>query len=110
ALARITDSLVANQPTELAKVKSIYYWVINNIKYVAFEDGMQGYIPRQADSICMKRYGDCKDMASIITAMLSVAKIPSYLTWIGTRDIPYSYDDVPLPMADNHMIATYMDN
>ncbi len=44
-------------------------------------------------------------MASIISFMLKQAGIPSYLCWIGTRDLPYSYHDIPLPSVDNHMIA-----
>jgi hypothetical protein len=32
--------------------------------------------------------------------------LPAKLTWVGTRDIPYRYDQVPTPLVDNHMIAT----
>ena len=42
--------------------------------------------------------------------MLSYAGIKSYLTWIGTRHLPYTYEDLPLPAADNHMIDTYIAN
>lgn len=27
------------------------------------------------------------------------------MTWIGTREIPYDYTEVPLPIVDNHMIC-----
>jgi hypothetical protein len=37
--------------------------------------------------------------------MLNHAKVPAYIVWIGTRDIPYDYTEVPLPITDNHMIA-----
>ena len=30
-----------------------------------------------------------------------------YIAWIGTRDIPYSYNELPTPAVDNHMIALY---
>lgn len=75
---------------------------------MAFEDGLGGFIPREAKTICDRQYGDCKDMANITTTMLKMAGIPAYLTWIGTRSIPYRYAEVPCPMADNHMICTYM--
>ena len=54
--------------------------------------------------------GDCKDMASTITGLLEYAGINSYLTWIGTNDIPYTYEELPTPNVDNHMIATYIDD
>jgi len=77
-----------------------------NIRYVAFENGLEGFRPRQAAEVCSKRYGDCKDMSSIITQMLRIAGIKAYYTWIGTRSLPYDYSDVPLPIVDNHMIST----
>ena len=39
--------------------------------------------------------------------MLKIAGIKGYLTWIGTRDIPYNYTELPTPFTDNHMILTY---
>jgi len=30
-----------------------------------------------------------------------------HIAWIGTRDIPYSYNELPTPAVDNHMIALY---
>jgi hypothetical protein len=106
-LNNIVDSLTNGLTNPEEKVKAIYYWVQNNIKYIAFEEGMGGYIPRQAAAVCKKRYGDCKDMANTINEMLNIAGVESHLTWIGTRDIPYTYEHVPLPASDNHMIVTY---
>lgn len=108
-LKHITDSLVAGTNSEIEKVNKIFYWVQDNISYVAFEDGLGGFIPRDAGLVCTRKFGDCKDMASIIHEMLRMAGVPSFLTWIGSRDIPYNYNDVPTPSVDNHMIATYRD-
>lgn len=107
-LKHVVDSLVSGITDEQEKVKKIFYWVQDNIKYVAFEDGLGGFVPREAPMICSRRYGDCKDMASITTTMLNMAGVPAYLTWIGTRSIPYRYTEVPSPMCDNHMICTYI--
>jgi hypothetical protein len=104
-LKTITDSLVNHAPTDEAKARNIYSWVQQHIKYVAFENGMEGFIPRDANLVCSRRYGDCKDMASILTKMLQYAGVPAYFTWIGTRSLPYDYSELPLPIVDNHMIA-----
>lgn len=104
-LKMITDSICANKKTDWQKAQSIYQWVQNNVKYVAFEDGLEGFVPRQAADVYSKRYGDCKDMASILTAMLKLSGLEAYFTWIGTRSIPYTYTEVPLPVTDNHMIS-----
>ncbi len=105
-IQKLADSLTNGISDERAKAKNIYKWVQKNIKYVAFEDGMEGFIPRQANLVCTRRFGDCKDMSSLLTALLKAAGLEAYYTWIGTRDIPYKYQEVPLPITDNHMITT----
>lgn len=105
-LKRVTDSLTAHAKTPEEKARSIYAWVQHSIKYVAFEDGLEGFVPRDANLVCTRRFGDCKDMASILTQMMKAAGVTSYFTWIGTRDLPYAFTQTPLPMVSNHMICT----
>ncbi|NQX90780.1 MAG: hypothetical protein HRT74_01305 [Flavobacteriales bacterium] len=93
--------------TDLEKVQSIYRWTQDNIKYIAFEKGLGGFIPRSGAVVCEKRYGDCKDMASIIHEMTSLVGVETSLVWIGSRDIPYTYEELSTPSVDNHMIAAY---
>lgn len=108
-LKKIVTILTQNKKTDLEKVKAIYYWVQENIKYIAFEYALGGFIPREANDVFNKKYGDCKDNSSILYKMLDIAGLTGNLTWIGTRSIPYKYNDVPTPAVDNHMILTYMD-
>jgi transglutaminase-like putative cysteine protease len=107
-LINVVNRLKEPGDTEKDVVRKIFYWVQDNIRYIAFEDGMRGLIPHNGSYVCDKRYGDCKDMASLIVNMLELAGIKGYYTWIGTRDIPYRYSEFPSPMVDNHMIATYI--
>ena len=103
----IVDSIKAKVSGEEEIVKGIFYWVQDNIRYIAFEAGMGGFIPRPANQVCSKKFGDCKDMAHIIKAMMEYAGIPGHLCWIGTRSKGYTYSELPLPYCDNHMIAAY---
>ena len=108
ALKAITLKITENLTNDDDKIKSIFYWVKDNIKYIAFENGYEGFIPREASLIYERKFGDCKDMASIITAMAKYANVKNvYISWIGTRDIPYSYNELATPAVDNHMIALY---
>lgn len=108
-LKKIVTILTKDKKTDLEKVKAIYYWVQENIKYIAFEYALGGFIPREANDVFNKKYGDCKDNSSILYKMLDVAGLKGNLTWIGTRSIPYKYDEVPTPAVDNHMILTYLE-
>ncbi|WP_247672720.1 DUF3857 domain-containing protein [Aquimarina sp. MMG016] len=108
-LKKIVKTLTQDKKTNLEKVKAIYYWVQENIKYIAFEYALGGFVPRQANDVFNKKYGDCKDNSSILQEMLEIAGLSGNLTWIGTRSIPYKYNEVPTPAVDNHMILAYMD-
>jgi hypothetical protein len=109
-IKQITDSITKDIHSDFDKLKSIYYWVQDNIKYIAFEHGMEGIVPREPQKVMAKRYGDCKDMAMLIHIMAKSAGVKAYPTWIGTRDIPYRYDQFPSMNVDNHMIITYLDS
>lgn len=106
-LVTLVEELTAGKEDDLEKVKAIYYWTQQNIKYIAFEYALGGFIPREANTVFRNKYGDCKDNSSILYQMLSLAGLKGNLTWIGTRTIPYTYSQVPTPLVDNHMILSY---
>ncbi len=108
-LKNIVAELTAPLTTDFEKVKAIYYWTQQNIKYIDFEYALGGFIPREANDVFNKKYGDCKDNSSILKEMLDIANIEGSLTWIGTRSIPYGYEEVPTPIVDNHMILSFND-
>ncbi len=87
------------------KIKAIYFWVQDNIRYVAYEDGLAGFQPKPCEEVFMKRYGDCKGMANLLKEMLEIAGFDARLSWLGTTIIPYDYD-VHCLASDNHMICT----
>lgn len=108
-IKKLADSLTVGCVSDFEKVEVLYYWVQKNIKYIAFEFGTGGFIPRKPDDILRNKYGDCKDKSSLLHELTRQAGVTTYFTWIGTRDIPYSYADVSSPVSDNHMILTYID-
>jgi transglutaminase-like putative cysteine protease len=110
-LKALSLEITKDKKTDSDKIKSIFYWVKENIKYIAFENGYEGFIPREATLVFQRKFGDCKDMASIISCMAKYANVSNVtLAWIGTRSIPYSYDELPTPAVDNHMIAVFKNN
>lgn len=110
SVKKIVDSITAGATSNLEKAKRIFYWVEDNITYVAYEDSLGGFTPRDAGLVCSRRFGDCKDMASTLVEMMQAAGLHACKTWIGTRDIAYTFQDVPSPMSTNHMICTYLEN
>lgn len=99
------NELVKDAKTEEDKIKKIYYWVQDNIRYIAFEDGIAGFKPDESHQVFEKRYGDCKGMANLIKQMLKSQGFDTRLTWIGTKHLNYNYE-IPSLIVDNHMICT----
>jgi transglutaminase-like putative cysteine protease len=99
------STLIAGKKTDEDKIRAIYYWVQDNIRYIAYEDGFSGYIPAKAQDVLSEKYGDCKGMANLLTEMLKQAGYNAHFTWIGTRHIPYDHS-VPAMCVDNHAITT----
>ena len=108
-LAAKAFELTKDKTSDLEKVRAIYYWVQQEIKYIDFEYDLGGFIPREANDVYNKRFGDCKDNSSILSVMLKAIGLEGHLTWVGTRKLPYTYQELPTPHVDNHMILTYID-
>ena len=105
----VTDSLIAPLHTAIEKVKAVYYWVQDNIKYIAFEEAYEGYIPRNPSDVFRWRYGDCKDMAFLLYTMLKPYHLHVAPAWVGTRSLPYKYTELPSLSTDNHAINVFED-
>ena len=99
--------LTAKAKTDEEKIKNIFYWVQDNIRYIAFEDGIAGFKPDESNNVFTKRYGDCKGMGNLTKQMLKLAGFDARLTWVGTKHIAYDYS-VPSICVDNHMICTLL--
>ncbi|UTW61358.1 transglutaminase domain-containing protein [bacterium SCSIO 12741] len=106
-LRLLVDSITAPYTEDLDKAKAIYYWVQDNIRYVAFENGEGGIVPRPSGLVFDRRFGDCKDMSCLTHRMFRYAGLEAHLGWLGTRDIPFKYTETPSPLVDNHMICVF---
>lgn len=104
-IARKAEDIVKDCETDLDKIKAIYGWVQENIRYIAFEDGIAGFKPDDAHEVLRKKYGDCKGMANLVKCLLKSQGFDARLTWIGTNHIVYDYS-TPSLAVNNHMICT----
>jgi len=68
-----------------AKMKAITSYVQRQVRYVAIEIGIGGYQPHPAAAVFTHQYGDCKDKATLLSAMLHEIGIESYYVLIDVR-------------------------
>lgn len=96
--------IAAGVAGDIDKIKAVFYWVQNNIRYLAFEEGAAGFRPDKADEVLRKKYGDCKGMTNITKQLLKSLGYDARLCWIGTNDIAYNYL-TPSLANDDHIIC-----
>lgn len=105
-MAAKAHELTDNLTSELDKIKAIAKYV-QKVKYISVQIGIGkggGYIPHTSTEVFAKSYGDCKDKANLMRAMLSVVKIPSFMVSITADDATYVRAEWPSPSQFNHCI------
>lgn len=105
-LAAKAKDLAVNAKTEFEKIQAISRYV-QGIQYISIQVGTGrggGYIPRSATEVFARSYGDCKDKANLMRAMLSVLKIESYMVSITADDPTYVRAEWASPHQFNHCI------
>lgn len=100
-----TLKVVKGKKTTEEKIRAIYNFVSQNIRYVGMEFGINGYKPHKASDILKNRYGDCKDHATLLIAMLKVIGVKGYPVLIPTIERANLDPEMPMPTAFNHEIA-----
>ncbi len=77
--------LTANATTFDAKLRALTTFLQSEVRYVAIEIGIGGYRPHPAPEIYRMRYGDCKDKATLLSAMLKEVGIDSDYVLVDTE-------------------------
>ncbi|MCA1594260.1 MAG: DUF3857 domain-containing protein [Acidobacteria bacterium] len=104
AIATKARELTANAKTEMEKIQAIGRYV-QNLQYVSIQIGIGGYRPHAATSVFAKQYGDCKDKANLMRAMLRAVKLTAYPVLIYAGDRTHVREEWASPMQFNHCIV-----
>jgi hypothetical protein len=105
-LAAKARELTANARTEYEKIQAIGRFV-QNIQYISIQTGLGrggGYRPHLSTQVFAKSYGDCKDKANLMRAMLRVLGINAFPVSIYAGDPDYVRAEWPSPQQFNHCI------
>ncbi len=106
AVANKAKELTVNSKTELDKIRAIGSYV-QNLQYISIDIGVgygNGLRPRPSNLVLSRGYGDCKDKANLMRAMLRVLKIESYSIAIYSGDPTFVRKEWATPAQFNHCI------
>ncbi len=79
--------LVKGLTSDEEKARAIHAWVARQTRYVGLEFGVHGYKPYKVRQIFERRFGDCKDKALLMTAMLREAGLDACMALVRTKDL-----------------------
>ncbi|HEU4634952.1 MAG TPA: DUF3857 and transglutaminase domain-containing protein [Edaphobacter sp.] len=102
-IAAKANELIQGKTDFYDKTEAIAEFVQQQVRYFAIEMGIGGYQPHYAEEIFRNRYGDCKDEATLLSAMLSSVNIHAALLMVDDRRGVID-PDAPSTVG-NHMIA-----
>lgn len=91
AVRSIIDGLVAGKTSAAEKEAAILDFVDREVRYTGIEFGEAAIVPHDPSETLALKYGDCKDKATLLVAMLRAAGIPAYVALLnaGSRlDVP----------------------
>jgi hypothetical protein len=69
--------MTADIKTDKEKVKFLYEYMQQNMRYVSIQLGIGGLKPFAATFVDQKKYGDCKALSNYMYALLKAVNIPS---------------------------------
>ncbi len=96
--------LTAGAQTELARIQAIARYV-QSLQYISIQIGVGRFRPHSAAEVMAKRYGDCKDKANLMRALLKAVGIEAFPVLIYSGDQTYVREEWASPSQFNHCIV-----
>lgn len=92
---KVSDSIFAVACFEFVK---------REIRYIDIENGINAIVPRHCEKVLSEQLGDCKDMATLLTAIYRKFGFEAYPAISQTNQIESSFNFPSIALA-NHMIC-----
>lgn len=105
-MAAKARELTANAKNEFEKIQAIARYA-QSVNYISIQTDIGrggGYRPHAALDVFTKNYGDCKDKANLMRALLKAVGVESHLVSIYSGDPHYVQPEWPSPRQFNHCI------
>ncbi len=99
-----TEEITRSAATPMEKLEAIYRFVAKEVRYLDHDVGIFGKKPNKAVNVFANRFGDCKDKATLMIAMLEHAGIEARYAGVRTRDRGDVFWEVPYAQT-NHIIT-----
>lgn len=100
-VALLADEIAQAHPDRAGRLRAAYERV-SALRYVAIELGVGAFRPRTPEQVWKQRYGDCKDKANLLVAVLEKLGIPAEFCLVNR--FGHTFTDWP-SWQFNHALA-----
>jgi hypothetical protein len=104
-ISSLAADLTSGLSSDQAKIKAIFDYVQEHIRYVSIAVGVGAYRPHLCSEILEYGYGDCKDMTSLMIALLKGVEIESYPALLSTRRHQSVLESIPSIKPFDHVVV-----
>ena len=98
------QELTAGKTDFDSRVRALTLFLQAEVRYVGIEIGIGGFQPHPASDVFRLRYGDCKDKATLLMAMLDAVGVKSDYVLIDVRH-GVVRPDLPSALFDHAIVA-----
>jgi cellulose synthase operon protein C len=104
-LRALAGQILQRNLTTQQKVQAVYESVQKSTKYIAFEFGVHSYQPYPVSTVEKRGFGDCKDKAAMIVALLRAVGVPAEFAMVRTRSAGNVAEKAYSVQLFNHAMA-----
>lgn len=104
-LSALVSKVTAGRKSQNEKLTSILQYLSKEIRYTGVEFADAAVVPASPQEVISRGYGDCKDKATLLVAMLRAAGIPSYVALLSVGDRQDVPADLPGMGLFDHAIV-----
>ena len=104
-IARQVSAWKAATPDQAQQLQLALDFVQKEVRYFGTEIGVNSHKPNQPDKVLEQRFGDCKDKAALLIALLKALDIEAKPVLVSIAYKDKADTMLPSPLAFNHAIA-----
>jgi hypothetical protein len=103
--------MVSGLKTDNEKIRVLYNYFQNKVRYVSLQIGIGGWQTIPAEKVDQFSYGDCKALSNYMKSLLDIIGIKSYYTLVRSGEFaPFINTDFPSSQFDHVILCIPEDN
>ena len=101
----LASELTAVLGSREEKIKAIFEHIQERIRYISVAVGTGAFKPHQCADVLEYGYGDCKDMTSLLIALLKAANVEAFPALLSTKGHRSVLNDMPKVKQFDHVVV-----